>query len=99
MTAKVKTPLGDKASGFVYNIPCKCDNTCTQVKQTGCGEPEKHYHRVRLTTQDIENGLMESAQRRMDTEDGGLAKHASVCPAGINWERGKITGREPKWTQ
>ena len=35
----------------------------------------------------------------MNTGDGGLAKHASVCPAGINWEKGKIIGREPKWTQ
>ena len=26
LTAKVKTPLGDKASGIVYNIPCKCQD-------------------------------------------------------------------------
>ena len=54
---------------------------------------------MRLTLQDIENGQIESAQKRMNTEDGGLAKHASVCPAEINWEKGKIIGREPKWTQ
>ncbi len=35
----------------------------------------------------------------MNTGDGGLAKHASICSAGINWEGERIMGREPKWTQ
>ena len=59
----------------------------------------EHKDKVRLTMQDIESGNNESAQRRMNTGDGGLAKHASVCQAGIDWERARIVGREPKWTQ
>ena len=35
----------------------------------------------------------------MNKADGGLAKHASKCSAGINWEGAKIVGRERKWTQ
>ena len=101
LTAKVKTPLGDKASGIVYNIPCKCqDHAYTGETDRMWGTREnEHKDKVRLTMHDIENGNDESAQRRMNTGDGGLAKHASVCQAGIDWERARIVGREPKWTQ
>lgn len=101
LTAKVKTPLGDKASGIVYNIPCRCEKHAYTGETDRMWETRENEHKdkVRLTMQDIENGQIESAQKRMNTGDGGLAKHASVCPAGINWEKGKIIGREPKWTQ
>ena len=59
----------------------------------------EHKNKVRLTLKDIETGKIESAQTRMNKADGGLAKHASKCSAGINWEGAKIVGREQKWTQ
>ena len=101
LIANAKTPLGEKNSGIVYNIPCKCN------KNAYIGETERmwgtrkgeHENKVRLTLQDIETGLLESAQNRMNTGDGGLAKHASVCSQGVDWERSKIIGREQRWTQ
>ena len=42
---------------------------------------------------------MESATRRMNEGDGGLAKHSIECAQGIDWERSKIVGRENKTTQ
>ena len=47
-----------------------------------------------ITVEDIRNGDMESAEGRMNSGDGGLAKHGVECPNGINWEAAKITGRE-----
>ena len=37
---------------------------------------------------------MASAERRMNTGDGGLAKHSVECSKGIDWEAAKVTGRE-----
>ena len=101
LTAKVETPLGDKASGVEYNIPCKCqDHAYTGETDRIWGTREnEHKDKVRLTMQDIAGGNNESAQRRMNTGDGGLAKHTFVCQAGIDWNRARIVGREPKWTQ
>ena len=101
LVAKARTPLGDKMAGIVYNIPCYCENhayTGETDRMWGTRQSE-HKDKVRLTLQDIENGLVESAQKRMNAGDGGLAKHASVCSAGINWEGARIVGREAKWTQ
>ena len=42
---------------------------------------------------------MERATRRMNEGDGGLAKHSSTCPYGIDWKGAKIVGRETRWTQ
>ena len=42
---------------------------------------------------------MDMAQKRMNDGDGGLAKHASFCTKGINWEGARIVARESKWTQ
>ena len=88
-------------AGIVYNIPCYCENhayTGETDRMWGTRQSE-HKDKVRLTLQDIENGLVESAKNRMNAGDGGLAKHASVCSAGINWEGARIVGREAKWTQ
>ena len=101
LSTKAKTPLGDKNSGIVYNIPCYC------TKHAYTGETDRmwgtrqgeHRDKVRLTIQDIQQGQIESAQNRMNAGDGGLAKHASICSAGINWDGAGIVGREPKWTQ
>ena len=59
------------------------------------GSREKeHQDKVRLTLEDVSKGDTESAERRMNAGDGGLAKHSVECPNGIDWEAAKITGRE-----
>ena len=96
LTAKAKTPLGDKNSNVVYNIPCGCH------KYSYTGETHRkwetrrkeHQDKVRLTKQDIDAGNMDSATTRMNTNDGGLAKHMSTCNREIEWENAKIVGRE-----
>ena len=45
---------------------------------------------------DIAEGKLESAQARMNTNDGGLARHATTCTEEIKWENAKITGREQR---
>ena len=55
--------------------------------------------KVRLTKEDIEAGNVQRANERMNTGDGGLAKHATVCTHGIDWENAKVIGSEPRWTQ
>ena len=60
---------------------------------------KEHHDKVRLTTQDINSGNIESATARMNTNDGGLAKHSSYCNEEIKWEDAKIVGREERWTQ
>ena len=42
---------------------------------------------------------MQRANERMKAGDGGLARHASMCAYGIDWENAKIVGKEPKWAQ
>ena len=101
LTTKAKTPLGDKNSNVIYNIPCGCK------KYSYTGETHRkwetrrkeHHDKVRLTKQDIESGNLESATTRMNTNDGGLAKHTSTCNEEIRWEHAKIVGREERWTQ
>jgi len=98
---KAKTPLGDKNSSVVYSIPCKCE------KYGYVGETERkwetrkgeHEDKVRLTKADVEAGKQDVAEKRMNTGDGGLARHAVACESGINWEEAKIVGRERRWRQ
>ena len=101
LVSKAKTPLGDKNSSVVYSIPCKCK------KYGYVGETERkwetrkgeHKDKVRLTLADMEAGKDEVAERRMNSGDGGLARHAVTCEGDINWEESKIIGRERRWNQ
>ena len=101
LTTKVKTPLGDKNSNVVYNIPCKCERytytgeTCRKWST----RRKEHESKVRLTKKDMEEGNTERAEQRMNENDGGLARHSTVCQEGIDWEHAKIIGREKGWTQ
>ena len=52
--------------------------------------------KVRLTQEDIANGNINRANERMNTGDGGLAKHNSTCEKTIDWNNAKIIGRETK---
>ena len=52
---------------------------------------------MRLTLADMEAGKDEAAERRMNSGDSGLARHAVTCEGDINWE--EIIGRERRWNQ
>ena len=101
LTSKAKTPLGDKNSCVCYNIPCGCDKHAYNGETYRKWETRKkeHQDKVRLTKKDIAEGNHESAQTRMNTNDGGLARHAATCSEDIKWENAKITAREQRWTQ
>ena len=60
---------------------------------------KEHQDKVRLTKTDLENGNIERATERMNTGEGGLAKHSAVCPRPIKWENAKIVGRERNSTK
>ena len=55
--------------------------------------------KVRLTQEDINNGNMQKATERMNTGDGGLAKHNSICEYPIKWEEARIVGKERQHNQ
>ena len=101
LTTKAKTPLGDKNSNVIYNIPCGCKKYSYTGETNRKWETrrQEHHNKVRLTKQDIEAGNIDSATTRMNTNDGGLAKHSTTCNAGIKWEEAKIVAREERWTQ
>ena len=96
ISTKAKTPLGDKNKNIVYNIPCGCG------KYSYTGETDRkwktrkkeHMDKIRLTQVDIDNGNIQRATERMNTGDGGLAKHNTTCSQSINWEEAKIIGKE-----
>ena len=63
--------------------------------RSNMGDAKKeHEAKVRLTMADIANGNLERATERMNTGDGGLAKHAAVCEHSVKWENAKIVGKE-----
>ena len=101
LICNAKTPLGGKNTNVVYRIPCNCEDhsyTGETDRKWETREGE-HQDKVRLTLEDLERGDEERAQRRMNDGDGGLAKHASMCSKGINWDGAKIVAKETRWTQ
>ena len=87
-------------NGMLY-IPCGCE------KHSYSGETDRmwgtrkkeHKAKVRLTMADLENGNIDRATERMNTGDGGLAKHVSVCEHSAKWEEARIVGRERNTTK
>ena len=55
---------------------------------------KEHMDKVRLARTDIDNGNVERANDRMNTGDGGLAKHNATCTSEINWEDADYRTRE-----
>ena len=45
------------------------------------------------------NERYDRAENRMNSGDGGPARHIVTCGQEIDWERGKIIGKEKEWTQ
>ena len=60
---------------------------------------KEHRDKVRLTKKDIESGKTDQALKRMNEGDGGLARHATICPHDIDWDNAKIVNKEQGWTQ
>ena len=85
----------------VYKIPCGCEeHSYTGHTDRKWGSRKKeHMDKVKLTQRDIQNGNIESANERMNTGDGGLAKHNSVCEHPIMWDHARIVGKEQKLDQ
>ena len=52
-----------------------------------------------MTHEDLNAGNTDNATKRMNDKDGELAKHSSVCDAGIDWQNARIVGKEKNWTQ
>ena len=101
LVSKAKTPLGDKNSNVVYDIPCKCENHGYngETFRMWRSRKKEHEDKVRLTKRDIDNGNLENAEKRMNEGDGGLARHSTECPHGIDWERSRIVGKEQNTTK
>jgi hypothetical protein len=101
LASNAKTPLGDKNSNVVYNVPCSCgEYTYTgETYRKWETRRKEHQDKVRLTNADIAAGNIERATERMNEQDGGLAKHSTECGEGINWEGSRIMGRENGRTQ
>ena len=47
----------------------------------------------------MEDERYDRAENRMNSGDGGLARHAVTCGQEVDWEKGKIIGKEKGWTQ
>ena len=101
LISNAKTPLGSKNSKVIYKIPCKCASHVYtgETDRMWCSREEEHKAKVRLTLQEVQNGQVEEARKRMNDGDGGLAKHATLCRKGIDWEKSKIIAREQKSNQ
>ena len=101
LISSAKTPLGGKNMNVLYRIPCKCivHAYTGETDRKWNSREKEHQDKVRLTLADIESGNMERATKRMNEGDGGLAKHASSCSHGIDWENAKIIGKETGWMQ
>jgi hypothetical protein len=96
VTTKARTPLGDKNTHVAYNIPCGCEeySYTGETNRMWKTRKKEHMDKVRLTKQDLEKGDNEMADRRMNTGDGGLAKHSSTCEKAVKWEESRIVGKE-----
>ena len=101
LSSNAKTPLGGKNKHVVYNIPCGCDaaSYTGETDRMWESREKEHQDKVRLTEEDIANGNTDRANERMNTGDGGLAKHNSTCDRSINWEGARIVGREKRTVQ
>ena len=101
LTSSAKTPLGEKNTNVVYNVSCKCGkySYTGETDRKWSTRKKEHQDKVRLTKQDLERGNTETASKRMNEGDGGLAKHATICAEEIDWEGSKIVGKETRWTQ
>ena len=71
LKSTARIPLGEKKANVVYSIPCKSENNVCVGETYQMFETRKKEHeaKVRLTTKDIKDGNIESAEIRMGKED------------------------------
>ena len=86
LSTNAKTPLKEKNSCVVYNIPCKCGKYSYTGETDRKFETRKKEHQdnVRLTRGDMEDERYDKAENRMNSGDGGLARHAVTCGQEID---------------
>lgn len=96
LASKARTALGEKNMNVVYNIPCGCGgySYTGETDRKWKTRKREHMDKVRLTETDITNGRTERATERMNSGDGGLAKHNVMCTQEVNWEESRIVGKE-----
>ena len=101
LTSNAKTLLGEKKTNITYTIPCKCDKYAynRETKRMWGTREKEHRDKVCLTLEDVRRGEKASADWRMNTGDGGLAKHILTTGHEVDWDNAKIVGRERRWTQ
>ena len=87
LSTTAKTQLKEKNSCVVYNIPCKCGKYSYTGETDRKFETRKkeHQDKVRLTRGDMEDERYDRAENRMNSGDGGLARHAVTCGQDIDW--------------
>ena len=81
LTSTARTPLGEKKANIVYQSPCKSKDSVYVGETYRMFKTRKKEHEAksRLTKRDIEDGNIESVERRMGKEDWGHAKHSTQC--------------------
>ena len=95
---RCQIPLDDKRSGVVYQIPCECGAVYTgETKRKFETRLNEYKKKVQLVSMDVESGNIEAAMRRMEGEDGGLARHDYKCRRGVKWEDASIVLSEQGW--
>ena len=62
-------------------------------------QKKTHQNTFHLAHQDIREGNLESAEKRMNDGCGGLARHSTECASEIDWQRARIITTECNWTQ
>ena len=89
-------PLGERQKCVVQKIPCTRQNTVNVGETWRLFQTRKKEHtgKVRLTIDNLHKGNTLSAEKRMDKEDGGLARHTVECQGGVDWENAEIVARE-----
>ena len=80
----------------MYRIPCGCGRY-EYIGETGRKwetRRKEHESKVRLTEKDIAENKIESAEKRMNTGDGGLARHSQTCSHTIQWDKSRVIRQE-----
>ena len=88
LSTNAKTPLKEKNSCVVYNIPCKCGKYSYTGETDRKFETRKkeHQDKVRLAREDFKDERYDRAENRMSSSDGDLARHTAASGEDIDWE-------------
>lgn len=89
--SKCQKTLDERQNGVVYRIPCKCEESVYigETQRLFQTRKREHENKVRLSKEDITCTRLDSAEQRVEKEDGGLARHSAECNEEINWEEAR----------